>query len=88
MTTTPRIDLSEHLTPETHRALIRVAHEVGVDYDDVSDCRCLCWLIEVLKHIKDNRNNFPAGKFHTIRTLEKIASETAGQIARIYYGNV
>lgn len=88
MTTTPRVDLAEQLLDRTHRALARIAYEVGVMPDDLSDVRCLAWMVEVLKHIKDTPHNFPSGKWATIKTLERVVANNAEQVARIYYGNV
>ncbi len=70
------------------QAVIRIAYEVGIQPDDMGDCHYLCWLIEVLKHIKDTNNNFPAGKWATIKTLESLVADAASEVARIYYGTV
>ena len=86
--TTPRLNLADALTPQTHQAVMRIAYEVGIQPNDIGDCRYLAWLIEVLKHIRDTPHNFPNGKFHTIQTLQRVVSETAGEVARIYYGKV
>ncbi len=86
--TTPRIDLSNHLTDQSHRALMMIAYEVGIQPDDVGDSHHLCWLIEVLKHIRDTNKNFPRGKYHTIKVLEQLVGEAAKEVVKIYYGDV
>ena len=86
--TTPRIDLANELSDQTLRAVYNIAYEVGIEPDDVNDCRYLAWLIEVLKHIRDNPKNFPRGKYATLQTLSKLTAFAAEQVARIYYGNI
>jgi len=86
--TTPRIALSDNLSARTYRAVARIAYEMGIQPDDLNDCRYLCWLTELLKHVKDTPNNFPRGKYSTIKLLNDLTSEAAREVARIYYGNV
>lgn len=86
--TTPRLVLVDHLSDSTHSAIMRIAYEVGIQPDDVNDCRYTSWLIFVLQHIRDTPRNFPRGKWHTIKTLEKLVDEAAKEIALLLYGNV
>lgn len=86
--TTPRIPLSDHLADQTYAAICRIGYELGIQPDDIGDCRYLCWLIKCLEHIRDNPRNFPKGKYHTIKTLNELAEAAAKQMANIYYGNI
>ena len=76
------IDLSEELTPKTHATVLRLASEFGCDPTLSGG---LCWLIELMKHIKDTSYNFPAGKYQTIDTLQRVVSKTAQKQVRIFY---
>ena len=47
--TTPRIPLSDHLADQTYSAILRIGYELGIQPDDINDCRYLCWLIKCSK---------------------------------------
>jgi hypothetical protein len=86
--TTPRLNLTDVLSPQSHSAAVRIAHEFGINFDDLGDVKYLCWMIEILKHVRDTNRNFPHGKWSTIKALESAVSECAAHCARLFYGNV
>jgi hypothetical protein len=86
--TTPRLNLSDALTDKTYQAIGRIAYECGVQPDDIADTKYLCWVIELLKHVRDTPNNFPRGKWNTIKTLERLVDEAANEVVKLLYGNV
>lgn len=85
--TTPYINLSENLSEQTYHAIRKIAYEFGIQPDDIGDCKYLCWVIEILKHVRDTQYNFPKGKWSTIKTLEKLVGESAKEVTKLLYGN-